>query len=63
MTQVAVHPRASLNGTAWDLRWNTPKSSASIAKMNKAKPTHSQTELTMPHVPLAVEEIHPVIRT
>src|SRR5262245_24247895 len=48
---VAVQPSASVNDIACALRWNTPKSSASIPRINKAKPTHSQTETIMPLVP------------
>ncbi len=41
MTQRAVQAPASRMETSWASLWNTPRSSASIARTKTLKPTHS----------------------
>ena len=41
-THTPVHARDSLTETTCVVRWNTPKSSASIARTNALNPTHNQ---------------------
>src|SRR5919201_1978582 len=40
--QTRLQMRASLPETACDLRWNTPRSSASMASTKMLKPIHNQ---------------------
>src|SRR6266508_5522644 len=40
--QTRLHTIASLDEITWDLRLNTPKSSASISNINRLKPIHNQ---------------------
>jgi hypothetical protein len=41
-TQTTVQAMDSLKATTWALRWNTPRSIASIASTKRLNPIHSQ---------------------